>query len=157
MDKSTAHLNIMRLCQNDTAIMRQVNAVFAECFEAPDDYPIDAPDDTVLALRLADPHIIALSALSEGYVIGGLTGYILPKLEQNRSEIYIYDLAILESWRRKGVATALIDCVREIARETGAWVIFVQADYGDDPAIELYTKLGTREDVMHFDINPTRN
>jgi aminoglycoside 3-N-acetyltransferase I len=31
-------------------------------------------------------------------------------------------------------------------------VIYVQADYGDDPAIALYTKLGAREDVMHFDI-----
>jgi aminoglycoside 3-N-acetyltransferase I len=28
----------------------------------------------------------------------------------------------------------------------------VQADHGDDPAIALYTKLGTREDVLHFDI-----
>jgi aminoglycoside 3-N-acetyltransferase I len=33
-------------------------------------------------------------------------------------------------------------------------VIFVQADYGDDPAIALYTKLGSREDVIHFDIPP---
>jgi aminoglycoside 3-N-acetyltransferase I len=31
-------------------------------------------------------------------------------------------------------------------------VIFVQADPGDDAAIALYTKLGTREDVLHFDI-----
>lgn len=35
----------------------------------------------------------------------------------------------------------------------GAYVIFVQADYGDEPAISLYTKLGRREDVMHFDID----
>jgi hypothetical protein len=28
----------------------------------------------------------------------------------------------------------------------------VQADHGDDPAIALYTGLGTREDVLHFDI-----
>jgi aminoglycoside 3-N-acetyltransferase I len=28
----------------------------------------------------------------------------------------------------------------------------VQADIGDVPAIALYTKLGTREDVLHFDI-----
>ena len=33
-------------------------------------------------------------------------------------------------------------------------MIYVQADYGDDPAIALYDKLGTREDVMHFDIPP---
>jgi aminoglycoside 3-N-acetyltransferase I len=28
----------------------------------------------------------------------------------------------------------------------------VQADHGDDPAIKLYSKLGHREDVLHFDI-----
>ena len=33
-------------------------------------------------------------------------------------------------------------------------MIFVQADTGveDEPAIALYTKLGVREDVLHFDI-----
>ena len=28
------------------------------------------------------------------------------------------------------------------------YVIYVQADYGDDPAVALYTKLGIREEVM---------
>jgi aminoglycoside 3-N-acetyltransferase I len=42
--------------------------------------------------------------------------------------------------------------LREIAARRGAWVIFVQADHGDDPAIALYEKLGTREEVLHFDI-----
>jgi aminoglycoside 3-N-acetyltransferase I len=41
-----------------------------------------------------------------------------------------------------------------IAGQIGAWVIYVQADDGDEPAIALYTKLGKREDVMHFDIEP---
>jgi len=27
-----------------------------------------------------------------------------------------------------------------------------RADIGDEPAIALYTKLGVREDVLHFDI-----
>jgi len=46
----------------------------------------------------------------------------------------------------------LIEELRHIAAARGAYLIFVQADYGDDPAIALYTKLGKREDVMHFDI-----
>jgi len=33
-------------------------------------------------------------------------------------------------------------------------VIFVQGDYGDDPAIALYTKLGIREYVLHLGIKP---
>ena len=57
-----------------------------------------------------------------------------------------------ERFRRRGIATALIEELRAIARTSGAWMIFVQADHGDDPAIALYTKLGTSEDVLHFDI-----
>ena len=56
--------------------------------------------------------------------------------------------------RRKGVATGLIRALGHIAEERGAYVMFVQADRGDDPAIRLYESLGTREDVYHFDIAP---
>ena len=109
---------------------------------------------TGCANQLANPNIVALAALHGDTVVGGLTGYILPKLEQERSEIYIYDLAVRESHWRQGVATALIGHLQALACDVGAWVIYVQADYGDDPAIALYTKLGVREDVMHFDIAP---
>ena len=45
--------------------------------------------------------------------------------------------------------------LKGIAAARGAHVIFVQADTGpeDQPAIALYTKLGRREDVLHFDID----
>jgi aminoglycoside 3-N-acetyltransferase I len=46
----------------------------------------------------------------------------------------------------------LIEALKNIGARRGAYVIFVQADIGDDPAIALYTKLGVREDVLHFDI-----
>ncbi|MDV3257889.1 MAG: GNAT family N-acetyltransferase, partial [Sphingomonas sp.] len=77
------------------------------------------------------------------------------KFEADRSEIYIYDLAVREAWRRRGIATGLIDELRSIARDLGAWVIFVQADPPDMPAIALYEKLGKGEEVLHFDINPS--
>jgi aminoglycoside 3-N-acetyltransferase I len=37
--------------------------------------------------------------------------------------------------------------------EKSAWAIFVQADPPDAPAVALYEKLGTREEVFHYDIN----
>jgi aminoglycoside 3-N-acetyltransferase I len=87
-------------------------------------------------------------------VVGGLVAYELEKFERARRELYIYDLAVAETHRRRGLATALIGRLQAIAAERGAWVIFVQADHGDDPAIALYEGLGTREDVLHFDIPP---
>ena len=59
--------------------------------------------------------------------------------------------------RREGIATALIQELKKIAVARAAYVIFVQADIGDDPAIALYTKLGVREDVLHFDIAVDNN
>jgi ribosomal protein S18 acetylase RimI-like enzyme len=78
------------------------------------------------------------------------------KFEQERIEFYIYDLAVGEQWRRRGVATALIEEVRLIAAANAAETIFIQADHGDEPAIALYSKLGRREDVIHFDIPAPR-
>ena len=61
-------------------------------------------------------------------------------------------MAPAEPRRRQGIATALIRRLQEIAEARGAWVVFVQADYGDEPAIALYEKLGEREEVLHFDL-----
>ena len=104
---------------------------------------------------LGSDYFIALAAIGENKeVIGGIAAYELIKIEQERSEIYIYDLAVAEKHWRQGIATALIEELKKIAQVRGAYVIFVQADtdVDDEPAIALYTKLGTREDVLHFDI-----
>jgi aminoglycoside 3-N-acetyltransferase I len=146
---------IRRLAGTDVAKMRDLNALFAEAFGDAESYASRRPSDTYLAEHLANPHVIALVAESGDAVIGGLVAYVLPKFEQARSEIYIFDLAVAEAHRRCGAATALIRELQVIARDCGAWVIYVQADHGDDPAVALYTKLGTREDVMHFDIAVT--
>ena len=86
-----------------------------------------------------------------------LAAYELKKFEQERSEIYIYDLAVDARHRRKGVATALIRTLGEVARKRGAWIMFVQADIGeeDEAANALYRKLATEMIVAnHYDIVP---
>lgn len=146
-----------RLVPGDVAGFRAMNALFAEVFEDPDSYAAAPPDAGWAAEWLANPNHIALLAEAGGEVIGALAGYVLPKFEQARSEIYIYDLAVLESARRQGAATALIDALRAIAREVGAWTIFVQADIvpEDEPARRLYRKLACEEiTALHFDIAP---
>jgi aminoglycoside 3-N-acetyltransferase I len=143
---------VRRLGPADLVAMRALNGLFGEVFDDQVHYAGAPPDDAYFAATLAKPHVIALVAEVGGDMAGGLVGYVLDKLEQARSEIYIYDLAVAEAFRRQGVATALIARLCEIGAALGAWVVYVQADYGDEPAVALYTKLGVREDVMHFDI-----
>ena len=141
-----------QISAGDLPTMKALLALFGEAFGEPDTYQGKVPSDDYLQALLAKPHFIALAALDGDEVVGGLAAYVLDKFEQARSEVYIYDLAVGEGHRRRGVATGLIRALQGIAKARGAYVIFVQADPGDDAAIKLYESLGTREDVHHFDI-----
>lgn len=150
MDKWTTK----RLEQGDLRAYRKLMSLFADAFDEKDTYGDSPPSDKYANELMSDSGFVALVAEDpSGQVVGGLCAYRLRKFEQERSEYYLYDLAVAAEWRRRGIATALIGDLKSIARADGAWVVFVQADHGDDPAIELYTSLGTREDVLHFDID----
>ena len=148
----TGAIAIRRLGLADLASLRKLNSLFGEVFDDRDTYDGEPPGDCYCRELLSRDHIRVLVALDGDEVVGGLVAYELAKLERARSEFYIYDLAVKETYRRRGIATALIARLREIAARCGAWVIYVQADYADPPAIALYEKLGVREEVLHFDI-----
>lgn len=149
---SPAPISIRTLTSDDLMLMKAMLSTFGEAFEEAETYGGARPSDAYLERLLGSSYFIALAALKNGEVVGGIAAYELNKFEQERSEIYIYDLAVASAYRRQGVATALIQELKTIAAARGAYVIFVQADLGDEPAIALYSKLGMREDVLHFDI-----
>jgi aminoglycoside 3-N-acetyltransferase I len=145
-------VSIHTLGPGDATLMRSILSMFGEAFHEVETYSGAQPGTDYLEHLLGRDTFIALAAVEGSQVVGGVAAYVLPKFEQERSEIYIYDLAVAETHRRQGIATSMIEELQRIGALRGAYVIFVQADYGDDPAIALYTKLGIREDVMHFDI-----
>ncbi|MEL6813883.1 MAG: AAC(3)-I family aminoglycoside N-acetyltransferase [Cyanobacteria bacterium J06598_3] len=150
----SARYRIQQLTPNDLPLMAGLLATFGEAFKDAETYNSQRPSADYLNQLLGSDYFIALAALNKDQVVGGIAAYELKKFEQARSEIYIYDLAVLKAHRREGIGTALIESLKKIAIARGAYVIFVQADTGveDKPAIALYSKLGTREEVLHFDI-----
>ncbi|VTS07348.1 gentamicin 3 -n-acetyltransferase : Aac(3) Ic OS=Pseudomonas aeruginosa GN=aac(3)-Ic PE=4 SV=1: Acetyltransf_1 [Tuwongella immobilis] len=134
--------------------MRRMLAVFAAAFEEPETYLGNPPSDDYLRQLLAQSHFVAIGGYVGPELAGGLAAYVLPKFEQERSECYIYDLAVAESFRRRGVATAMIRQLQDIAATSGISVIYVQADRVDAPAVALYRKFGPPESVFHFDVWP---
>lgn len=143
---------IIKLVPENHALMNAALDCFGEVFEEQETYMLNRPSKEYLANLIASNNFICLVAVRHHEVVGALAAYELKKFEQERSEIYIYDLAVYKSSRRKGIATALIENLKPIAKDRGAWVIYVQADYVDEPAIKLYSKLGIKEEVLHFDI-----
>lgn len=140
------------LTSADVPLIKDLLKVFGEAFNEVATYQHAIPSDAYLAGLLGKPHFVAIAVLSGERVIGGLAAYVLEKFEQERREIYVYDLAVLEEHRRRGVATGLVGELKRIAAELGAYVIFVQADLEDGAAVALYNSLGTQETAHHFDI-----
>ena len=151
-------LTIRRIMTDEIALMEALSTMFGEVFDDMPRYTGNRPSEAYLQRLLEGEDFIAVVALDGEAVVGGLAAYDLRKFEQERSEIYIYDLAVAAAYRRRRLATGLIEELGRIAAARGAHVMFVQADTGieDEPAIALYTKLGTREEVLHFDIEVRR-
>ncbi len=144
---------VERLRSDQIAVMRDALRVFADAFDEEENFFTAPPSDEYLQRLLSDPRFVLLVGRIDGQVVGALSAYELVKYERERSEFYIYDLAVAEAFRRRGVATALIEALKPIAKAAGGWVIFVQADRVDDPAVALYRKLGVEEEPLHFDIS----
>lgn len=131
---------------------RELNKLFAEAFDEKDTYLGDKPSDDYLLSLLGKDHVVACVALRDQQVVAGLVAYVLEKFEQERKEVYIYDLAVDINYRRQKIATNLIHFLNDEALKIGAWVVYVQADRDDPPAMQLYESLGSREEVYHYDI-----
>jgi aminoglycoside 3-N-acetyltransferase I len=147
-------LPLRRLAPGDDALFDAMLDLFGTAFDDPETYGVARPGPEWRDRLLGMDTFTALVALDGPDVVGALAGYELVKFEQERSEFYIYDLAVAETHRRRGIATSLIGTFGRLAKARGGWVVFVQADYEDAPAVALYDKLGTREEVLHFDISP---
>ncbi len=147
-------IEIHQLTPKDVDMTLALSKCFGEAFDDMSTYTGAHPGTDYLKKLLGGDSFIALVALDGLKVVGGLAAYELQKFERERSEIYLYDLAVLSDYRRMGIATSLIERLKVLAANRGAYVIYVQADTGieDEPAIALYTKLGLREEVLHFDI-----
>lgn len=150
-------IHIDRLRSADFAALRALNGSFGQVFDQPQIYTGQDPGDTYLRSILDRDDFIALAARHGDRIVGGLAAYILHKFEQDRREMYIYDLAVDEKYRRQKIATSLVNHLKQIAVQKKVYIIFVQADIDDRPAIKLYESLGLKEEVLHFDIEVVKN
>ncbi len=100
---------------------------------------------------LNSKYFIALVALTENKVVGGLTAYELPMYYSNSSEIFLYDLAVKPEYQRTGIGKGLLQSLKEYCLKNGIKEFFVMAHEEDEHAIEFYRATGGRgERVVNF-------
>ena len=145
-------LLIQRVNDNDVGLMYELLCVFHEAFAEEEACRTPPPREGYLQKLLASNFFVVFAAMEEGRVVGGVTAYLLPQFKGEQTELYLYDLAVASTHRRRGIATSLIRELMVFGRKMNAPMVFVQADREDAPAIALYETFGTKKDVFHFDI-----
>jgi aminoglycoside 3-N-acetyltransferase I len=110
------------------------------------------PSEQHLQKLLDQESFCVVTAKTNDQVIGGLTAYVLDQYYSEKPLAYIYDLAVLTSYQRKGVGQKLIAFTNQYFKEKGFEEVFVQADEVDDYALDFYrlTNPSEEEKVRHF-------
>jgi ribosomal protein S18 acetylase RimI-like enzyme len=91
---------------------------------------------------LADPRTLMLVALDGHLPVGFVLAHALPRRHGDRANLFVYEVDIAESHRRRGIASALLTRLAELARERGIRVGFVLTEPDNEPANALYRSLG---------------
>lgn len=139
---------------NNFEELNELITVFEIVFEMEN---FERPSQSHLNNLLNNRNFFAVIAKTENKIIGGLTVYILDQYYSEKPLAYIYDLAVLSEFQRKGVGRKLINFTNEYCKKNGFEEVFVQADKVDDYAIDFYrlTKPTNEEEVVHFNYKLT--
>lgn len=141
------NLKITRIEENNVVRFRELVTLLNKVFEEPH----KVASDNQLQQLLNDPKFYVIVATKNEKVIGGLTAYELPRYYTNKSELYIYDIAVKTEFQNQGIGKKLIGYTKDHATKNGIEGIFVDAHSEDEQAVKFYeTTLGQSEKVDHF-------
>ena len=142
---------IKRLGSADLDTIKKLLQMYADAFGYRAD---DLPDNAYLQELLDEPDIYMLAAMGGDKVVGGVTAYALALTSKEEKELYLYDIAVAEGYRRQGIGSAVVDELRALATKDGVARIFVDAESVDVEAVSFYESIGADStDVQHFTIS----
>ena len=128
-------------------------AVLAEAF----DEAAEPLSDEYVDRLLASSSFWAVAAFEGDRVVGGITAHTIPMTRSPRAELFVYDLAVLEDFRRRSVGARLVTALRTLAAEAGIAQVFVPAEDEDVEALAFYRAMAGQESpVTHFTWDATR-
>jgi aminoglycoside 3-N-acetyltransferase I len=100
------------------------------------------PDQNYARGLLEREDFWAFAALEDERPVAGLTAFVLPLTRSSKSELFVYDVAVLPTHQRRGVGRRLVEAAIRLARQSGIGVTWVAADDADKHALDFYRAIG---------------
>lgn len=132
---SEPKINIERITSVSDALISQINPLFDEEWDLEQGEKFLSNPDNALFL-----------AFVEGAAAGFLTAYRLQRFDYKKVEVLLYEIGVEEEFQRQGIATKLIEAVKDWAAEVGAAELWVLTYSSNEAAMALYKSCGGEED-----------
>jgi ribosomal protein S18 acetylase RimI-like enzyme len=92
----------------------------------------------VVAQFLKRPDQYFIAAIEDDHPIGFALAYELERIDRPHPMMFLYEIEVVESHQRQGVAAAMVESLKDICREKGAFKMFVIAAASNNAALRLY-------------------
>lgn len=93
---------------------------------------------------LAKPgHHLLLAEDAAGRAVGFVSGVETTHPDKG-TEMFLYELAVAEGSRRRGIAAHLVNALAEIARESGCYGMWTGTEQDNEAALATYRSTGAR-------------
>jgi aminoglycoside 3-N-acetyltransferase I len=130
------------------AVVRIEPAARAEQFDAAVHLFDNPPIPAAVERFLADPTHHLLFAYDGGRPVGFVSGVEMTHPDKG-TEMFLYELAVEDVHRRRGVGTALVEALAELARSKGCYDVWVLTEADNEAAVATYRRAGGRTPSEH--------
>ncbi|MSU56531.1 MAG: GNAT family N-acetyltransferase [Candidatus Taylorbacteria bacterium] len=142
---------------NDEVKIRKISSLDDEIFSLlTRSFPEVSWNRDNLAQFINSDSAILLLAGKGNEGCGLLRAHILYRYDKKNPEIFLHEIDVNADYQRQGIGSALIERLKEIAKEINASEIWVIANRSNQGAMHLYAKANMREThdddvVLQFD------
>ena len=125
-------IEIRRLEPGDGALVM----VAGELFDA-------LPDPQATERFLTSPGHHLLLAVDDNRPVGFVTGVEMTHPDKG-TEMFLYELGVIEAAWRQGIGTRLVEALRDLAAERGCYGMWVLTEDDNEAAIATYRRAGAQ-------------
>lgn len=91
---------------------------------------------------LADPHNYVVAATLDNQVIGFVLGYRLDCWHKDKKDMLLYDIEVLDAYRRSGIGSKLLQNLKSTIIKEGFRKLWLPTNKSNRTAMAFYTNMG---------------